>query len=77
MVKAKGADAVELISGEMFSSRSRVNPLPSPGAREVELHDRTGLGARAILVGGVQPVLSRTMRISEGFGVDAAKLSFR
>ena len=48
MVKAKGADAVELISGEMLSSRSRVNPLPSPGAREVELHDRTGLGARTI-----------------------------
>ena len=77
MVKAEGADAVELIGGEMLSLGSRVNPLPSPGAREVELHDRTGLGARAILVGGVQPVLSRTMGMSEGFGVNAAKLSFR
>ena len=76
-VKAEGADAVELIGGEVLSSGSRVNPLPSPGAREVELHDRTGLGARAILVEGVQPVLSRTVRMSEGLGVDAAKLSFR
>ena len=77
MVKAKGADAVELISGEMLSSRSRVNPLPSPGAKEVELHDRTGLGARAILVGGVQSVLGRTMRMSEGPGVNATELPFR
>ena len=76
IVKAEGADAIELVSGEMLSSRSRVNPLPSPGAREVKLHDRTGPGARAILVGGVQPVLSRTMRMSKGFGVDEAELSF-
>ena len=76
MVKAKGADVVELIGGKMLSLGSRVNPLPSPGAREVELHDRTGLGARAILVGGVQPVLSRTMRMSKGLGVDATELSF-
>ena len=76
MVKAKGADAVELISGEMLSSRSGVNPLPSPGAREVKLHDRTGPGARAILVGGVQPVLGRTMRMPEGLGVDATELPF-
>ena len=76
MVKAKGADAVELISGEMLSSRSGVNPLPSPGAKEVELHDRTRLGARAILVGGVQPILSRTKGMSERSGVDAAELSF-
>ena len=76
IVKAEGADAIELVSGEMLSSRSRVNPLPSPGAREVELHDRTGLGARAILVGGVQPVLGRTMRMSGGLGIDATELSF-
>ena len=77
VVKAEGADAAKLISGKMLSLGSRVNPLPSPRAREVELHDRTGLGARAIFVGGVQPILSRTVRMSERLGVDAAKLSFR
>ena len=76
IVKAEGADAIELVSGEMLSARSRVNPLPSPGAKEVELHDRAGLSAGAILVGGVQSVLGRTMRMSEGCGVDAAELSF-
>ena len=77
MVKAEGANAVELVGSELLSLRSRVNPLPSPGAKEVELHDRTGLGARAILVGGVQSVLGRTMRMSEGPGVNATELPFR
>ena len=75
MVKSESADAIELVVGEVLALRSRVDPFPSAGAGEVELHDRARCGARAILVGRVQPVLGRTKGMSEGSGVDAAELS--
>ena len=65
VLKSESTNAVELIIGEVLTLRPRVDPLPSAGAGKVELHDRARCGARAILVGRVQSVLSRTKRVAE------------
>ena len=46
MVESEGADAVELVDGEVFTSGTRVDPLPSAGAGQVELHDSARVGPR-------------------------------
>ena len=74
MVKSEGADAVELVNGEMLTSGPRVDPLPSAGARQVELHDGARVRPRPVLVCGVQPVLRRAVRMPEGPSVDATEL---
>ena len=74
VVKSESADAVELVVGEMLALRSRVDPFPSAGAGEVELHDRARCGARAILVGRIQPILGRTEGVPERTSVNAAEL---
>ena len=74
MVESEGADAVELVDGEVLTSGTRVDPLPSTGAGQVELHDSARVGPRAVLVCGVQPVLSRAVRMPEGPSVDATEL---
>ena len=74
MVESEGADAVELVDGEVFTSGTRVDPLPSAGAGQVELHDSARVGPRAVLVCGVHPVLRRPVRMPEGPGVDATEL---
>ena len=76
MVKSESADAVELVIGEVLTLRSRVDPLPSAGAGEVEFHNRARSRAGAVLVGRVQPVLGRTERVAERASVDAAELLF-
>ena len=76
MVKSESADAIELVVGEVLTLRSRVDPFPSAGAGEVELHDRARCGARAILVGRVQPVLGRTKGVAERTSINAAELLF-
>ena len=77
MVESEGADAVELVDGEVFTSGTRVDPLPSTGAGQVELHDSARVGPRAVLVCGVHPVLRRPVRMPEGPGVDATELPLR
>ena len=74
MVESEGADAVELDDGEVLTSGTRVDPLPSAGAGQVELHDSARVGPRAVLVCGVHPVLRRPVRMPEGPGVDATEL---
>ena len=74
MVESEGADAVELVNGEVFTSGPRVDPLPSAGAGQVELHDGARVRPRPVLVCGVQPVLRRAVRMSEGSSVDATEL---
>ena len=74
MVKSEGADAVELVNGEMLTSGPRVDPLPSAGARQVELHDGARVRPRPVLVCRVQPVLRRAVRKPEGPSVDATEL---
>ena len=74
VVESEGADAVELVDGEVFTSGTRVDPLPSAGAGQVELHDSARVGPRAVLVCGVHPVLRRPVRMPEGPGVDATEL---
>ena len=76
MVKSESADAVELVIGEVLTLRSRVDPLPSAGAGEVEFHNRARSRAGTVLVRRVQPVLGRTKRVAERASVDAAKLLF-
>ena len=74
VVESEGANAVELVNGEMFTSGPRVDPLPSTGARQVELHDGARVRPRPVLVCGVQPVLRRAVRMPEGSSVDATEL---
>ena len=77
MVESEGADAVELVNGEVFTSGPRVDPLPSAGARQVELHDGARVRPRPVLVCRVQPVLRRAVRMPEGSSVDATELPAR
>ena len=74
MVESEGADAVELVDGEVLTSGPRVDPLPSAGAGQVELHDGARVRPRPVLVCGVQPVLRRAVRMPEGSSVDATEL---
>ena len=74
MVESEGADAVELVNGEVFTSGPRVDPLPSAGAGQVELHDGARVRPRPVLVCGVQPVLRRPVRMPERPSVDATEL---
>ena len=74
MVKSEGVDAVELVNGEMLTSGPRVDPLPSAGARQVELHDGARVRPGPVLVSGVQPVLRRAVRVPEGPSVNATEL---
>ena len=76
VLKSESTNAVELVIGEVLTLRPRVDPLPSAGAGEVELHNRARSRAGAVLVGRVQPVLSRTERVAERASVDAAELLF-
>ena len=74
MVESEGADAVELVNGEVFTSGPRVDPLPSAGAGQVELHDGARVRPRPVLVCGVHPVLRRPARMPERTSVDATEL---
>ena len=65
VVESEGANTVELVNGEMFTSGPRVDPLPSTGARQVELHDGARVRPRPVLVCRVQPVLRRAVRMPE------------
>ena len=69
VVESEGANAVELVNGEILTSGPRVDPLPSTGAIQVELHDGARVRPRPVLVCRVQPVLRRAVRMPEGSSV--------
>ena len=51
MVESEGADAVELVDGEVFTSGTRVDPSPTAGlAEQLKVNGRTGFGATGVAV---------------------------